>query len=121
MGGKERLYRAAGGAGPSAIRPSRCARHAEDARRRIGIKRGRTGIVTPSVIVPLPRWTSLGRQCLGALMATLTSHPDAEVLLVAEPTTVPAPALAALGERVHLVPITGPFQFAAACNEGAAV
>lgn len=72
-----------------------------------------------SVILPLPRWDSLARQCARAVLDDMAAHPDSELLLVVPPGAMPAATLAGLGERTRLVHTAAPYQFASACNDGA--
>ena len=72
-----------------------------------------------SIILPVPTWHSLARQCAGAVLNDMAAHPNAELLLVAPPGAMSAIAMAGLGERVRLVQTSAPYQFAAAGNDGA--
>lgn len=72
-----------------------------------------------SVILPLPRWDSLARQCAQVVLNDMAAHADSELLLVVPPGAIPATTLAELGARARRVHTAAPYQFAAACNDGA--
>ena len=79
-----------------------------------------SAVVTASIILPIPRWDSLARQCLRAVLDAMTARAETEVMLVAEPGVVTDTMLVAYGERVRRIPTHTPFHFPTACNDGAA-
>jgi len=72
-----------------------------------------------SVILPIPDWGSLARQCLRAVFATLPHNLGIEVLVVTDTTAMTAGMLVGYGKRLRLVHTDQSSSFATACNAGA--